>query len=176
METKRFNFHQLKSNLLALFAGTLLPFAFAPYEYSFLAVISSLLFFFTLQKKFPKAAFLTGFFYGVGLFGVGASWIYISIHTYGNTNILLGLTITLLFVMTLALFPALLGYLLQKYSSDSTPSSSLTRALIIFPAIGAILEWCRSYVFTGFPWLLLGYSQINSPLAGYAPVLGIYGV
>jgi len=179
---------------LALLSGILLPFAFAPYEYSFLAVISSFLFFLSLQKKSPKAGFFIGLLYGIGCFGTGASWIYISIHTYGNTNVFLGMMITLSFVLYLALYPSLVGYILQKCSPDFNPpspsparsffatnifriteTSSLTRALIVFPVLSVIMEWFRSFVITGFPWLLLGYSQINSPLAGYIPLIGVYG-
>ena len=48
---------------------------------------------------------------------------------------------------------------------------------LLIPAIFTLVEWVRSWIFTGFPWLTLGYSQVEvSPLAGYIPITGIYGV
>lgn len=72
----------------------------------------------------------------------------------------------------LALYPALCGYLLNKFAHKST----LLRYFIAFPALWLLTDWLRGWVMTGFPWLQLGYSQMDNPLVSYAPVLGVEGV
>lgn len=120
----------------------------------------------------PRAAAYTGFFYGLGFFLCGVSWVYVSLHDFGAMPAPLAALATLLFCAFLALFPAMAGYLHARVRFP--PAAGL---ILFFPALWTLLEWTRGWIFTGFPWLALGYSQIpTSPLAGFAPVLGIYGV
>jgi apolipoprotein N-acyltransferase len=119
-----------------------------------------------------RGAAVIGFAYGLGLFLCGVSWVYVSLHDFGAMPALLAAFATVLFCAFLALFPALAGYLYAK-----APFAAGIQLGIFFPAAWTLLEWTRGWLFTGFPWLAFGYSQIPaSPLAGYAPVLGIYGV
>jgi len=159
---------------LSLAAGAALPLAFAPFHLSPLAILSPAillygwLHFYTTAKQ----SFISGLMFGLGVFTVGASWVYISIHTYGQASTPLAFLITALFVFALALFPALQGYLFHKI----TPNNNLNKTLLVFPASWAIFEWLRTFVLSGFPWLFLGYSQINTPLQNLAPFVGVYGV
>lgn len=157
---------------LALLAGASLTLAFAPFSFFPIAILAPLLLLTTWQDATPKRAFWRGWLFGAGLFATGVYWIFISVHNFGNASAFFAALITSAFIAVLALFPALNGYLLNRYF----PYNNYTRTLCAFPAIWILLEWVRSWLFSGFPWLLLGYSQINSPLRGYAPVLGVYGI
>ena len=112
-----------------------------------------------------------GFAYGLGLFLAGVSWVYISLHEFGAMPAPLAAVATLLFCAFLALYPALVGYLQARLAGPVA-----ARQLLLIPALWALTEWLRGWVFTGFPWLSLGYSQAESPLAGYAPLLGVFGL
>lgn len=123
---------------------------------------------YTLWQRDPAYSAWTGFVFGVGYFGAGVSWIYISLHDYGGMSATLATLATFLFAAFLALFPAAAGYMHQ-------------RRLVVTPwgiaAIWMLQEWVRGWIFTGFPWLAAGYSQVPvSPLAGYAPILGVFGI
>ncbi|TAJ79164.1 MAG: apolipoprotein N-acyltransferase [Gallionellaceae bacterium] len=132
----------------------------------------ALLFWLWGRAASPRVAARLGFFFGLGMFGAGVGWIYIALHDYGYMPMLLAALATLLFVALFALFPALLGYLQARL-----PSSQWLRAVLLLPALWGAVELLRGYFLTGFPWLALGYSQVpDSPLAGYAPILGVYGV
>lgn len=157
---------------LALFTGIMLTGAFAPFSLFPLAIISIAVLLVLFLDISPKRAFWRGWLFGLGLFGTGVSWVFISIHTFGNASVGLAFLITAFFVGVLALFPALSGYLLNRYF----PYPSDAKILYAFPAIWVLLEWVRSWIFTGFPWLNLGDTQINSVLRGYAPILSVYGV
>ena len=110
--------------------------------------------------------------FGVGFFGVGASWLFISIHRFGGANIPLSLLLTSLFIIALSLFIAFQTYIFTFiFKSDTN-----YKWLIGFPASWVLFEWIRSWALTGFPWLLLGYSQTNSWLKGFAPIVGVFGV
>ncbi|MBI5447729.1 MAG: UDP-2,3-diacylglucosamine diphosphatase [Gammaproteobacteria bacterium] len=171
--------HSSRLSFMALLAGALTPFAFAPYAYWPLAILCPTLLLFTLttslsqEKKslhfVSRQLILTrGFLFGIGLFGVGTSWVFISIHTYGNTSFFISSLITLLFVWILALFPTLHAFLTSRL-----PFKSLW---LSFPVTGALVEWLRSWFFSGFPWLQLGQSQTHGPFKGFVPLLGNYGV
>lgn len=158
-------------DLVALMAGCLLPFAFAPFHYFLLAVFTPALLLSTWEKCSAKRAAWRGWYFGLGLFGVGISWVYISIHTYGNTPALVAGLLTALFIATLALFPALQAYVLTRYF----PRANIRKYWLAFPSSWVLLEWVRSWFLTGFPWLFLGASQVSSPLHGYIPIIGEYG-
>lgn len=154
----------MRKRLIALIAGLLYPFAFAPYDLWPLALASIALFWFTLKDTRGRDAVLTGFCYGLGLFGVGVSWLYVSIHTYGYTPVWLAIPLTGLFCAAMALYFALLGGL----------SSVLQHRLLAFAGLWLLLDWLRGWLFTGFPWLYPGYAMIDTPLARLAPVGGIW--
>lgn len=162
-----------RAYIFALLAGCMLPAAFAPFNYWVLAILSPLALLALWQSvQTPKQAFGIGLCFGVGLFGVGVSWVFVSIHTYGGTHILLAAFITTLLIVVLALFIALQGYMLKRFFRGS----SIACQLLGFPASWVLFEWLRSCIFTGFPWLYLGYAGLNTPLQGYGPVFSVYGI
>ncbi len=156
----------------ALFAGLACVFGFAPYGIYPLPVLALAVLFVLWQRAgTPRLAARLGFAFGLGLFGAGVSWIYVALHEYGDMAMLLALPATTLFCAFLALFPALAGYVQARYFA-----AQHARAVLVMPAVWVAVEWLRGMIFTGFPWLTLGYAHSDSPLAGYAPVLGVYGV
>jgi apolipoprotein N-acyltransferase len=113
-----------------------------------------------------------GWWFGLGFFLTGVSWVYVSLHTFGAMPAPIAAFTTLLFCAYLALFPAATGY---AYAAVRAPS--WVKLLLLTPAVWTLTEWIRGWLFTGFPWLALGYSQVPvSPLAGYAPITGVYGL
>ena len=159
-------------SLLALVAGAGLPLAFAPFELAPLAILLPALWLALLPAQRPRRGFGLGYLFGLGAFGVGVSWVHISIHEFGGTPLVVALLVAALLVAFLALFPALAAWLTVRL----TPAAGWPRYLLAAPAAWVLTEWLRGWLFTGFPWLLAGYSQLDTPLAGYAPVLGVYGV
>lgn len=159
-------------NLTALVLGIALTFAFAPYEIFPLAVAAPAGLLILWLRATPKAAFWLGFFFGLGFFGMGVYWVFISVHFFGGVPAFLAVIITSGLIAYLALFPATCGFLLNVFF----PQNNNTKLICAFPAIWVLSEWVRSWLFTGFPWLLLGYSQTNSPLKGYAPIISVYGI
>jgi len=162
--------------LLAAAAGSLLPLAFAPYEFYPIALIAPAVLFAVWSRASAAQAFVAGGLFGIGLFGTGITWVFISIHDYGYVNLWLSLFLTALFVIVLSLFPALAGYCAVRFKSLLLPGDETLKMVLVFPAVWVLFEWIRGWFLTGFPWLILGYSQIDAPLAGLAPVTGVYGV
>ena len=161
-----------KYSLYAFLSGALCVFGYAP-VHLFPVPILALTVLFVLWQRMEtnKAAALLGFWFGLGFFASGISWIYVALHDYGDMPLWLALPATLFFAAFLALLPALAGYIQARI-----PASPRMRLLVVMPAIWVAVEWLRGTLFTGFPWLSLGYAQSDSPLAGYAPILGVYGV
>ena len=160
-------------HLIACVAGAVTVLSFAPFYAVPLPFFTlALLFWQWAQATTPRLAFKTGWWFGLGFFLAGVSWIYVSLHTFGAMPMPLAAGATLLFCAFLALFPALVGYAVVR-SGRSAP----VKFLLVAPALWVVSEWVRSWTFTGFPWNSVGYSQIpGSPLAGFAPVIGIYGI
>lgn len=158
--------------LAALVSGGLLPLAFAPFNWAVLA-IPLLAFYLGLPDIHrPGRTFLHGYLFGVGCFGIGVNWVHISIHEYGGTPLAAAMLVAALLVAFLALFPALAAWL----SVRLVPRPGWQRYMLIGPAAWVLAEWVRGWIFTGFPWLLAGYSQLDTPLSGYATIVGVYGV
>ncbi len=161
-----------QQNLLATLAGALIVAAFAPLSFSALAVLGLFGFFHLIPYEYPRRAAWRGFFFGLGLFGVGTSWVVVSIHEFGHTPLPLAIFMTVLMVAYLALFPAVFAWAMARAQVNRHPLSFV----LLAPALWILTEWLRGTLFTGFPWLNMGYSQMDTWLSGYAPVLGIYGL
>lgn len=159
-------------DLSALLLGFSLVLAFAPYEIFPLAVLAPAGLLALWLNKTPKHAFWIGFLFGLGLFSGGIYWVFHSIHVFGDIPTFPSSLIAGGLFAILALYPATTGYLLNRYF----PFNNNAKLIFAFPAIWVALEWVRSWLCTGFPWLLIGYSQTNSPLKGFAAILGVYGV
>lgn len=157
----------------AVTVGAALPLAFAPWSWWWLAPACLALLFSLVRQASPGRAFLLGYAFGLGLFGVGVSWIHVSITRYGGGGWLAGFAATGGLVAFLALFPALaLGM-----SRLLRPRADAWALWVTMPGAWVALEWLRTWIFTGFPWLLLGYSQVDSPLAvALAPIGGVLGL
>ncbi len=157
---------------LVLVAGVLAVGAFAPFGYFPLAYISLAVLFNQWLSDTPRQALRHGGLFGLGFFAAGVSWVYVSVHVYGQLALPVSALIAVLFVLVLAVFPALAGYLLRRY----LPVNGWAGALLVLPSVWVLAEWLRGRVFTGFPWLDTGASQIDGPLAAYLPIVGEYGV
>jgi len=164
--------------LVLLILGAIGVLGFAPF-YFYPANILSLigLFYFWHLNSSPKQAALDGFIYGLGLFGGGIYWIYISLNEFGGMPSMAAGVLTIILCAFMALFPALVGMLSVWASGVSLLSKQTHTMLLTIPVSWALTDWIRGWIFTGFPWLSIGYSQVpNSPLAGYMPIIGVYGV
>jgi apolipoprotein N-acyltransferase len=161
-----------RKHLLAVAAGLLTFPAFAPFNVFPLIILSlSVLFVLWSGAGTPRRAAWLGFWFGMGMYGAGISFLYIAMHDYGGMDAPLAALATLLAGAILALCPAIAGYLQARLGAPSWVGLTLT-----MPAAWTALEWVRGHAFTGLPWVLAGYSQVESPLGGYAPILGVYGV
>jgi apolipoprotein N-acyltransferase len=161
------------SLVTAFLLGAITVLGYAPFRLFPLPVLT-LAALFLLWRRAPgaRAAAAAGFCYGLGLFLFGVSWVYVSLHDFGAMPAPLAAVATLLFCAILAALPALAGYF-----SARAPAPEAMWLAAVAPAFWTLGEWVRGWIFTGFPWLAAGYSQVPaSPLAGYAPVLGVYGV
>ena len=158
---------------LVFCAGLLSVLGFAPLGLFPVTILSlAVLFVQWHHAHDARAAAKLGFFFGLGLFGAGISWIYVALHDYGGMPFLVALPATILFAAFLALLLALAGAIQAQLRTVAW-----VRLVLVMPATWVLLEWLRGLLFTGFPWVTFGYSQVAaSPLAGYAPLLGAYGV
>jgi apolipoprotein N-acyltransferase len=157
---------------LALLAGAVHALAFAPANLPWLELLAlGAVFELALGAATWRSAWRIGFAFGLGWFGVGISWIYLSLHGHGDLSAPLALLATAALAGLLALFPA--GALAA--ASLAAPIQTPARGLAL-AAAWTLADWLRGVVFTGFPWLATGYAHADGPLAGYAAVLGVYGV
>ncbi len=156
--------------LLALVAGLLLPFGFAPYGAWPVAIVSLGLLFALWRRASPRAAAWRGWLFGIGAFGHGVSWIQVSIHKFGLPLYSFSVSMTALFVLFMATYPALVGWLTRRL-----PGGEVVRTLFIAPALWTLVEVLRGWAWSGFPWLVVGYGQTASPFGGFIPLAGAYG-
>ena len=159
-----------KADVAALLSGMILPLAFAPVGWWPLAILSLLIFHILTEHDRARVAVRRAFLYGLGYFGVGISWVYVSVSLFGNASPPLAAFITLLLILIMSLYLVLTALLAHKCQ----PGGGLK--ILVLPAAWILAEWLRGWLFTGFGWLGIGYSFIDTPLAVYAPFIGVLGI
>lgn len=153
--------------ILVCLLGASLTLGFAPFDFWPLVPIALAAYFHLLTQA--SSPFKLGFCFGLGWFGAGISWVHVSIADFGGLPLIGSLGLMLILCAYLALYPALASYFTRKYFAPVVWP-------LVLPFIWLCTESLRGWVLTGFPWLSIGYSQINSPLAGWIPVIGEFGV
>lgn len=152
---------------IALISGMLGVFAFSPYDYWVCAYVSLLGLLYAAKTAKKSTALRATFLWGMGLFSIGVSWLHVSIHQFGGSPLWLSYILVLLLAAYLSLYPVLFTYLIQRFN---------VRSAVMFPVLWTFTEFLRGWVFTGFPWLQFGYTQIDTPFAGIAPIFGVSGL
>jgi len=162
----------LKANLAAsIIAGAMAPLALAPLNLWPLAPLSVVLFWYTLNhSNHTKNAMVNGLAYGLGYFGVGVSWVFVSMVDHGDTHWLLATVLTVLFCFGLALLYGVFAGLFYRLKHHHQYPS------LLFIGLWVSLDLLRAWLLTGFPWLYLGYAGLDTFVAGYAPILGVHGI
>ncbi|MDH5358848.1 MAG: apolipoprotein N-acyltransferase, partial [Gammaproteobacteria bacterium] len=166
-------FHGWQGNVIVLLAGMIFPLAFSPFHFYPVAVLSLALLFLCWQSTTPKQAAWRGFLFGLGLFGVGISWVYVAIHDFGSASILLAGLLTGLFVGFLSSYLAVFGWGLKRLTGKMLTTFDYA---LLLPVSWLLFEWFKGWFLTGFSWLDVGISQIDGPLSGYTPIIGVTGV
>ena len=159
------------SQAIAFLLGCLTTTAFAPFGWHPLLPLVLLPLLYVCLSASPRVAGKHGFWFGFGFFLTGTYWIYISVVVFGQAPVWIALLLMIGLVLIMSLWLWLTAWLISRLVAGEP-----LRLLVVAPAAWVLVEWLRGWVLTGFPWLALGYSQIDSPLAGWAPVVGVYGV
>ena len=155
--TRRLGFRNLTGpglpgHLIALSAGCTLPLSLAPFDIWPLGFVSVFLLAACLQGIENRMGAFRNYLFGLGMYGVGVSWIYVSIHEYGGASVGLAVALVALFVASISTVAALQGYLYVRFFSNGYWGTVLG-----FPCLWVAQEWFRTWVLTGFPWIFLGY-------------------
>ena len=170
--------HHFGMPVFSLSMGTLMTLGFGPWHLAVFA-FPSLMFLFWHWRHHSRAWSLS-WFWGLGYFASGVSWVYVSLSSFTDIGHVLSFVATFIFCAYLALFP-MIGYAFYRLTCFFSPRNSVTPvSQLFFPMTMAICftlsEWLRSWLFTGFSWLSVGYSQIESPLFHFAPLSGVHGI
>lgn len=161
----------LAASVVCFVLGGLTTLSFAPFEFWMLAPATAAAMLLTFFVSTPRRAARFGFVFGVGSFLSGTYWIYVSVHVFGQAPLAVALALMFGLVLIMATYLGFVGWAVSRSASGNP-----WRLALVGPAIWALVEWLRGWFLSGFPWLSFGYGQVDSPLAGWAPVLGIYGV
>jgi apolipoprotein N-acyltransferase len=167
---------QWKQNLAritaAFAAGASFNLGFAPYGWWLIALLAPAALFALIRGLPPRRAGWTGAAFGIGLFAFGTYWLYTCLHVFGLVPVWLTLILQTVFVAAMSVYVAALCYLANRFWLKA----GAIRDWLVLPTLWVLLEWLRGWFLSGFPWLSAGYAMIDSPLAGWAPLFGVYGV
>lgn len=158
--------------LIAIGAGLLFPLGLAPFNLPGLMILSIGVWFYLLNTNQVKSSAYLSLWYGLGKYGLGISWIYVSINNFSELAGPVSLCLTVAFIIFLSLYELIVGLLFSLLKKDLR---SILKVLL-FSSIAVLTELLRSTMFTGLPWLLAGHSQVQTPLQNLAPLIGGIGL
>ncbi len=168
----RWRSHRVAAPVVAFLLGALQSLSFAPFNVWILGPGCLAALWWLWRDASPKRAATVGFLFSAGLFCSGTYWLYTSLHVLGGAPVLLALVLMVGLVAIMGTYNAVLGALLGRMSRGHEAAY----ALLVLPSAWVLMEWVRGWCLSGFPWLALGYAHLDTPLAGFAPLLGVYGV
>ena len=151
-------------NFAFFLCGALLMLSFAPFGWYVLAPLLLVPFLYSTLHSSPKQAAWHGFWLGAGLFLAGTYWLYISIHVFGQAPLIIAIVIMLGLVFIMGCYYAVSGWLICRLCEGN-----VGRFLLLAPAVWVFVEWLRGWFLSGFPWMSMGYGQIDSTLSAFAP-------
>lgn len=156
--------------------GALNVFSFAPFGYWLLQIVTlALLFHLVVRAPSIKVSVFTGWAFGFGWMLSGIYWLYISMHDYGGMPVVMAASAVVLLALALGILTALVTGV-TRWFRQARNAADWSLLLLVLPALWTLSEWLRGWIFTGFPWIVSGYAHIHSPFAGFAPLLGVYGI
>jgi apolipoprotein N-acyltransferase len=161
-----------RGRALSALAGAALPLAFAPFHLYPLAVLLPAALFALWHGQSPREAAWRGYWFGFAAFATGTYWLYISVHVFGGAPVPVAALLMIAGFCGMAIYVALTGAIVAYLGLGSR----VLRWCLVWPAVCVVVEWLRTWLFTGFPWFSIGYSQIDGPLRAWAPVFGVHGV
>ena len=160
-----------KKRFFALICGLIFSLGFAPFDLWFFSILSISVLLHLLNESSKKESFIVGYLFGFGMWLTGISWLYVSIHYHGNISSIGSSFLILIFISILSLYSGLL-FLLNSYLRTFSPANI---KLLSLPIAWAIVEILRSYLFTGFPWLISGTMLADTLIDGFTPIIGAQG-
>ena len=163
-------------HLATLLAGSLFPMGFSPFDIWPVLIVSTAAGFALTRSEAVKTTTVRGLLFGLGLFGTGTSWVYVSIHNFGAASVPLAVLLTALFVIILASLLVMPIFYLYAKLRDRFKIQAPWQQALLFAGLWTLFEWVRSWLLTGFPWLLQGYSLLDTPIQSWAPVVGVFGL
>jgi apolipoprotein N-acyltransferase len=171
MPDKILNLPQPLALLIAMLSGALITLSFAPFNFWPIAIISLIAFALLLKEQTLKTILWRSFAFGVGFYGAGIHWIYVSIHNFGGASPLFASLLVFVFAGFMAAIFILPFYIFGRWFNYHSLG-----LIVALPACWLLGEWMRTWFLTGFPWLFLGYAHIDTLLAGWAPITGVMGI
>jgi len=170
MKLLKYQQNNYLSYFLSAIAGALAVLSFAPFDHVWVILLSLVVLYALLDKTGDvQSGFWLGWFWGLGLFSFGIFWLRNSLEQFGGLNISIAVFITLLFCLFLALFCGAAAAIIIKLKKQKTAPQWFSFSFVFLG-----LEWLRGVFLGGFPWLSIGYSQIDTALSGWAPIGGVY--
>ena len=160
----------LKTYIIAVLLGLLFSLGFAPNDLWFISIFSITCLHYLIQEANKKELFWIGYSFGLGLWSIGISWLYVSIYFYGNVGFIISIILTAVFIGILSIYSGvtLLLYSYLRFNSKISILFSLPIAWIV-------IEFLRSILFTGFPWLISGTMLADTLIDGWTPIIGAQG-
>lgn len=152
-------------------AGALQTLAFVHTAQAWLPLATLALLVWRLNAASPGRAAWLAWCYGTAWLAAGTWWLFISMHRYGGLPAWMAAAAVLALAAALSLYLAAAGAAYARgRRRRALPDCGL------FAALWLLAEWARTVIFTGFPWLASGYAQVDSPLAAWAPWVGVLGM